>query len=147
MKFITLGLVSIILLSCNKKEETMPISKENITQSSISTEPKTSLNPTDLKFAENVVDLGNIKTVDTLLVAHYTFKNTGNSPLLIEYINPDCSCTDYEYSKDTIPVNGDGFINLKFDTKNKVGPQKVYAVVKANTKDKFYRLLLKVNLN
>lgn len=147
MKFITLSLISFILLSCNKKEETTTTSKESITQSPISTESKTSLDLTDLKFNESVVDLGTIKTVDTLLVAHYTFKNIGKFPLLIEYINPDCSCTDYEHTKDTIPVNGDGFVNLKFDTKNKVGPQKVYAVVKANTKDKFYRLLLKVNLN
>ena len=65
---------------------------------------------------------------------------TGNNPLFIEYVNPDCSCTGYEVS-DSITFPGDSLqIMLKFDTTGKAGINFMSAVVKANTSTALYKL-------
>ena len=39
---------------------------------------------------------------DTILKAHYMLYNVSDNLLKIEYVNPDCSCTDYRLSKNII---------------------------------------------
>ncbi len=100
---------------------------------------------TKLEFTQRMVDFGKVST-DTLLVAEYNFKNKGTHDLVIEYINPDCICTDYKLSSKEVAPQEKGTIQLIFNTKDKIGQQKIYAIVKANTEDQFYRLLLKADV-
>jgi len=65
---------------------------------------------------------------------------------LIDYVNPDCICTSFDYTKKLIKKDSFGFINLVLNTNGKFGEQKIFATVKANTKEKFYGLILKVNV-
>ena len=85
-------------------------------------------------------------TSNTLLVAEYNFINTGGHNLEIEYINPDCTCTDYKLSSKRVAPREQGTIQLVFNTEDRIGQQEIFAIVKANTEDRFYRLLLKADV-
>lgn len=100
---------------------------------------------TKLSFINKRADFGNVPP-DTLLVQTFNFINTGNNNLIINYVNPDCICTGYTLSEDTILPGDTAHINLKFDTHNKYGSQKIYTIVSANTKPKLNKLTLLANV-
>ncbi len=77
-------------------------------------------------------DFGTIDEND--VVSHtYTFKNTGESPLIIEGVRPSCGCTAPNWTKTPIPVGGEGVIDVKFDSKGKKNAQNKTVTVTANT--------------
>lgn len=63
----------------------------------------------------------------------YKFKNTGEAPLIIQNAAPSCGCTVPEWSKEPIPVGGEGKIVAKFDSKGKPNIQNKTVTVTANT--------------
>ena len=97
---------------------------------------------TDLIFFDKIYDFGLIKH-DSIVTALYTFINTGEHNLIIKSVNPDCTCTGYTLSKDTIMPNDTAFIQLTLNTHDKFGEVKAYTIVTANTEDKLYKLTLK----
>lgn len=128
------------IFSCNSKQNRHPllIPNDNTKEYSIDSGAK-------LTFKNKTIDFGNI-SADTLLTAKYKFFNTGENDVVIYYVNPDCSCTNYYLSNDTILPGDSAFIILEFSTANRFGQQKIYATVCANTFDKFYKLTLKTNI-
>lgn len=107
---------------------------------------KEELNYSNLLFEQKYIDFGTVSG-DTVLTAIYNFKNTSEHTLIIDYVNPDCTCTDYYLSNDTIPSGESAFIELYFDTTDKYNEQKIHAVVCANTSTKFYKLTLLAIIN
>lgn len=103
-------------------------------------------NYSDITFNSKIIDGGTVNEGDTL-VGEFIFSNSSLSTLVIDYVNPDCICTTYSLSKKELKPGESGSIKLVLDTKGKSGPQKIYAVVKANTKSKFHRLILKADIN
>lgn len=63
----------------------------------------------------------------------YKFKNTGDAPLIIQSAQPSCGCTVPEWSKEPIPVGGEGFVKAEFDSKGKPNAQNKTITVTANT--------------
>lgn len=63
----------------------------------------------------------------------YSFKNTGEAPLIIQSAQPSCGCTVPDWSKEPIPVGGTGFVKAKFDTNGKPNAQNKTITVTANT--------------
>jgi hypothetical protein len=59
---------------------------------------------------ETSFDFGKI-TEDQAMTHTFVIKNTGTTPLNIEYVDPDCACTVPKYDK-TIPPGGQGDITL-----------------------------------
>lgn len=155
MKVYYIMSIIVILCSCQKEnrnkmkldnesgKKEINEKKENL--SSLNTSRRL-LELTDLEFKTKVIDLGNIIEGDSVVRANYVFKNSGDKDLLIEYVNPDCTCTDYDFSKDTIPSGKEGFVELTYNIKDKIGSQKLYAVMKANTEAQFYKLIFKLNI-
>lgn len=77
-------------------------------------------------------DFGTINEDD--VVTHtYTFKNTGEAPLIIEGVRPSCGCTAPNWTKTPIPVGGEGSIDVKFDSKGKKNANNKTVAVTANT--------------
>lgn len=76
----------------------------------------------------------------------YTFKNTGEAPLIIQSAQPTCGCTVSNYSKDPIPVGGSGFVTAEFDAKA-AGMQNKSVTVTANTFPKQTVLKFKALVN
>jgi len=111
-------------------------------------EDKLSLNNngiSKLRFINKRIDFGNVPK-DTLLIHRFNFLNTSNNNLIINHVNPDCICTGYTLSNDTILPGDTAYIELKFDTQNKYGKQKIYTIVSANTKPKLNKLTLLANV-
>lgn len=91
------------------------------------------------------VDFGNVPS-DTLLEVRFVLRNTGDYPLVVYYVNPDCSCTGYTLSKPVARPGDTLSIALRLSTRHKIGRQKLYTVVRANTAEQMYRLLLKADV-
>lgn len=123
-------IIVLFLVCCNKNNKENNTNVESLTE---------------VEFEKPIVDFGKV-SCDTLLIAEFNFINKGKNNLKIEYVNPDCTCTDYKLSSDVIAPEECGKIQLFFDTRNKVGSQKVYAIVKANTEERFYRLLMQADI-
>ncbi len=84
------------------------------------------------EWAATEHDFGTINEND--VVTHtYTFKNTGESPLIIEGVRPSCGCTAPSWTKTPIPVGAEGEIEVKFDSKGKPNAQNKTVTVTANT--------------
>jgi hypothetical protein len=72
--------------------------------------------------------------------------NIGDNPLIIYGVNPDCGCTDFYLSNDSINPGDSAYIELVLNTEGKFGHQKIYAVVEANTDAKLYKLTLEADI-
>lgn len=77
-------------------------------------------------------DFGTIKEGDKVSYV-YKFKNTGAVPLIIEGVRPSCGCTAPSWTKEPIPVNGEGKIEVVFNSKGKPNAQNKTVTVTANT--------------
>lgn len=132
--FVTIAFVCSYLIACDKNKSTHEIVKIS------------DVELTELQFDNKILDIGDV-AMDTIVNVEYKFKNTGSANLKIEYVNPDCTCTGYAFTRNEIFPGEYGYVNLSFNTRDKFGIQELYAVVKANTSVKFYRLKLKLNIN
>lgn len=63
----------------------------------------------------------------------YTFKNTGEAPLIIENVRPSCGCTAPNWTKTPVPVGGTGTVEVLFNSKGKPNAQNKTVTVIANT--------------
>lgn len=101
-----------------------------------STTPATETKPEGplptMQFEKIYHDFGNIKEGDEVEYT-YKFKNTGEVPLVIQGAQGSCGCTVPSWSKDPVPVGGEGFITAKFDSHGKTGFQEKTVTVTANT--------------
>jgi hypothetical protein len=85
-----------------------------------------------MEFATIDHDFGTINEGE--IVEHtYSFKNTGEAPLIIQGAQGSCGCTVPDWSKEPIPVGGTGFVKAKFDTNGKTNAQNKTVTVTANT--------------
>ncbi|MEQ9592241.1 MAG: DUF1573 domain-containing protein [Cyclobacteriaceae bacterium] len=87
-------------------------------------------------------DFGTIKEGEKVSYT-YTFKNTGEAPLIIQNAQPSCGCTVPEWSKEPIPVGGTGFVKAEFDSNGKPNIQNKTITVTANTWPKVTTLRFK----
>lgn len=97
------------------------------------------------KFEEMVHDFGNIKEGD---VVEHTFKftNEGEVPLIIQDAKGSCGCTVPSWSKEPIPVGGEGEITAKYNSKGKSGNENKSITITANTWPKQTMLRIKAQV-
>ena len=134
--FFLFGFVFLIGCSAPKKEKN---------EVKTNTSEKEKIKYADLVFDTKLIKFDSVKKGE-IVSAKYIFTNPSADTLKIDYVNPECICTSYEVSSHVIPPNEKGEVVLNLDTKDKIGETKINAVVKANTKTKFYRIMLKVNV-
>lgn len=97
------------------------------------------------EFAKEEHDFGTIKEGD--VVEHtFTFKNTGEAPLIIQNAQGSCGCTVPTWPKEPIPVGGTGEITAKFDSKGKPNLQNKTVTITANTWPKQTKLRIKAQV-
>ncbi len=94
-----------------------------------------------IEFDKVQHDFGTIKEGE--VVKHkFTFKNVGNVPLVISDVKPTCGCTTTNFTKTPVMPNGQGEIELQFDSSGKVGPQHKPVTVLANVEGGQTQLVL-----
>lgn len=71
-----------------------------------------------ITFEKNTIDY---RTISAGADEHrtFTFKNTGNKPLVLSNVKPSCGCTTPEWTKTAIQPGKTGTIKVKYDTKIK----------------------------
>ena len=86
------------------------------------------------KFEFKTVDHDFGTITEGEVVEHtYTFKNTGEAPLIIQGAQGSCGCTASDWTKTPIPVGGTGYVKAKFDSNGKPNIQNKTVTVTANT--------------
>ncbi len=86
------------------------------------------------KFDFQTVDHDFGTITEGQVVEHtYSFKNTGEAPLIIQSAQGSCGCTVPAWSKDPIPAGGTGYVKAKFDSNGKPNIQNKTVTVTANT--------------
>jgi hypothetical protein len=70
-----------------------------------------------IQFKDSKKNFGMVKKGDVVNLV-YSFKNVGNSPLIIYDYKVGCSCTEVEFSRDPVLPGETAEINVKFDTKS-----------------------------
>lgn len=85
-----------------------------------------------INFETTDHDFGTIKEGD---VVEYTYKftNTGEAPLIIQSAKGSCGCTASDWTKESIPAGGTGFVKAKFDSNGKQNLQNKTVTITANT--------------
>ena len=127
-------IVSVVLLNCNNTE------KKSETKQVDSKLPVLTL----LDSAS--FDFGTIQ--EGAIVEHtFKFRNDGQYPLILNNITSSCGCTTPEWPKEPIEPKATSNIKVRFDSKNKSGPQVKTITVYANTEPAYSELRLKGIVN
>jgi hypothetical protein len=95
----------------------------------------------EIEFKKTTHDFGELKEGEIVECSFY-FKNTGDAPLLIKDVVPDCGCTVPEFKKEEIMPGEESRIKIIF---NSAGfRNNVYKTidVETNTKDAYTELTL-----
>ncbi len=79
---------------------------------------ETTLTVENMVFNEEVHDFGTIPEGPAAEV-EFTFKNTGDEPILIQNVRPSCGCTTPSWSKDPVLPGKTGTIKASYGTKGR----------------------------
>ena len=100
-----------------------------------------------IKFERTVVDFGTFPQDDAQRTCTFTFSNTGNAPLVINYVHTACGCTAADYPKDPISPGGRGVITVTYDGSQKMpGRFKKSIQIFTNCKDDLARVFSTGNM-
>ena len=135
--FLVTFLLAVVIFTCgcagnekNKEDSKIPVSKL----------------PTITLIDSATFDFGTIN--EGGIVEHtFNFKNEGAYPLIINNITSSCGCTTPEWPRDPVLSNATSSIKVRFDSKNKSGPQAKTITVYANTEPSNHELRLKGIVN
>lgn len=95
-----------------------------------------------IEYQQTEYDFGTVK--DGAIVEHtFTFKNTGDVPLVIQNASATCGCTVPKKPEKPIAPGETGEIQVRFDSSNKPGIQNKTVTITANTEPAISRLTIK----
>ncbi len=90
---------------------------------------------TKIDFRETSYNFG--KIAEGEIVSHrFSFKNTGDKPLLVADVRPSCGCTTPDWTKTEVAPGQEGFIQVQFNSQGRPGEQHKSVTVFSNIKDR-----------
>tara|TARA_B100000886_G_scaffold111634_2_gene75012 strand:+ start:13811 stop:14263 length:453 start_codon:yes stop_codon:yes gene_type:complete len=126
------GIICFMNISCNNNP-TKKINQQNLIETEKRLEQESVL--PILKFDFDTYDFGEV-TDGEVVEVDYTFKNTGESNLIIYDASASCGCTVPEYPKDKeIKPGESGVIKARFDSSGQTGKQVKSITLTTNTKN------------
>ncbi len=72
-------------------------------------------------FDKTEHDFGTISESGGMVEYKFVFKNTGDTPLVVNKVSTSCGCTAPEWSKEPIAPGKQGFIKVTFNPKGRSG--------------------------
>lgn len=98
-----------------------------------------------IEFKEDNYDFGEIEQGNK--AEHlFSFKNTGNIPLVISNILTTCGCTAPSWPKEPIPPGGSGVIKVVFNSTGKMGKQNKVVTVFSNSVNQKDQITIQANI-
>lgn len=123
------GILCIAITSCNQNA-TEKIKSENVEMAIKQDSQITSL-PV-MTFSETTYDFGTIKE-GTVVEHEFSFKNTGEAPLVIISAKGSCGCTVSKWSTDPINPGESSSLLVRFNSSGKPNMQTKQVTITANT--------------
>ena len=68
-----------------------------------------------IEFDKKTHDFGDIKEEGGKVTARFTFKNVGDSALILKQVKPGCGCTAANYTREAVAPGETGFIDATYD--------------------------------
>ena len=126
------GIICFMNISCDNNP-TKKINQQNLLETEKRLEQESVL--PILKFDFDTYDFGQV-TDGEIVEVDYTFKNIGESNLIIYDASASCGCTVPEYPKDKeIKPGESGVIKARFDSSGQTGKQVKSITLTTNTKN------------
>lgn len=126
------GIICFMNISCDNNP-TKKINQQNLLETEKRLEQESVL--PILKFDFDTYDFGQVNDGEIVEV-DYTFKNIGESNLIIYDASASCGCTVPEYPKDKeIKPGESGVIKARFDSSGQTGKQVKSITLTTNTKN------------
>lgn len=129
----TVGLLAIasLVMTVSCKENASSKVNDATTEVAATSSEESGKEPV-MTFEEKEFDFGAIKEGDK--VEHvFTFKNTGESDLVITDAKGSCGCTVPDYKKEPIKPGETSTMKVTFDSTGKPGPQQKTVTIATNT--------------
>ncbi len=119
----------------NTPTVTTPAPPNQVTNATHSPNATQAGNADNMAFKDAVHEFGTVPEGPDA-TCEFTFKNTGNEPIIIEKAQPSCGCTVPSFSKEPVPPGGSGTISVAYHTKGKPNPftKTITVVSNAGTK-------------
>ena len=97
-------------------------------------------------FSENKYEFGDIIQGD--VIEHiFEFKNSGNSPLILQDVKTTCGCTVPEWPRAPLPPGATAELKVKFNSAGKIGIQNKVITVISNATNQTTRVMIVTNVN
>ena len=96
-------------------------------------------NAQEISFESEVADYGDINKGENGAKS-FTFKNTGDQPLVLKNVETTCGCTIADYPKSPIAPGQTGTVKVNYDTE-RVGAFSKTITVHSNAKDSGRKVL------
>ena len=126
------GIICFLNISCDNNP-TKKINQQNLLETAERLEQESVL--PILKFDFDTYDFGQV-TDGEIVEVDYTFKNIGESNLIIYDASASCGCTVPEYPKDKeIKPGESGVIKARFDSSGQTGKQVKSITLTTNTEN------------
>ncbi len=93
-------------------------------------------------FQEESYDFGEIEE-GTVAKHDFTFKNTGDAPLIITNAQGSCGCTVPQWPREPIAPGEEGTIHVEFNSQGRSGNQQKQVTLSANTQPN--QVILKIS--
>lgn len=142
----TVGLLAIASLVMTVSCKDNASSKVNDATTEVAATPSENVGKEPvMTFEEKEFDFGVIKEGEK--VEHvFTFKNTGESDLVITDAKGSCGCTVPDYKKEPIKPGETSTMKVTFDSTGKPGPQQKTVTIATNTATGSELLTIKANV-
>lgn len=139
MKYLFLGIFSVVLFACNVSDKKAPDSKDaqnaELKNEGLAAKAD-STKSTTIEWLDPVVQ--NLGTIEKGQIAEITwkFKNTGDKPLFVTNVHAQCGCTTPDPPKEPVAPGETGTIKAKFNSSNFSGHVTKEVYVEANNSNR-----------
>ena len=122
MKNILLSGIAFVMFSCGTQSD-----KQDDKNTEKKPVPKTTI-----EFVETNHDFGKIVQGEKISY-YFTYKNTGNNPLIVSQVQPACGCTVPDWTREPVAPGKEGRVEVLFNSEGRDGMQHKYVTVVSNT--------------
>lgn len=99
-----------------------------------------------ITFAEKEYDFGQVNEQSGKATHVFEFTNTGNAPLVVQYVQASCGCTTPEWTKEPIAPGKKGVISVSYNPLGRPGPFTKPVTVRSNASNEQEVLYIKGNV-
>lgn len=96
-----------------------------------------------IDIADSEHDFGRVAEKGKKVSYDFTFRNTGDCPLVITRVASSCKCVDAGYTKRPVPPGGEGVITVTYNPRKQQGVFRKAIQVYSNDPDEMHIVIVK----